>query len=259
MEFNQLISYLAITVSILAAILTTLTAVISRNKRREEERYMRMRYEEERNTKRHEEERYMMKAELAKLNDMRRYYESQIQEMNNELMSNNKRWMEVNHLLVSEKEKNHTQAIEGNLSIFLKNHGLTVEDLKIDKKSVFFLTPFIESEIPVFKEVKDICQNVGLKCSRGDEEFIKGDILPHILKKISQARLVIANIDGRNPNVYYELGIAHALDKPTILLTKSLSDTPFDLQSKNIIQYGNFNELEQKLTLALTKTFIDNE
>lgn len=99
---------------------------------------------------------------------------------------------------------------------------------------------------------------MGLDCSKSDDEYIKGDVLSHIIKSIAEARIVLANIDGRNPNVFYELGIAHALDKPTILISQSDSGTPFDLQSKNVLLYKNLNDLDNKLRKELTRTIINN-
>jgi hypothetical protein len=82
---------------------------------------------------------------------------------------------------------------------------------------------------------------------RGDEEFIRGDVLPHILKYICKAAVVIANIDGRNANVFYELGIAHAMDKSTLLVSKTVEDFPIDVQSKKIIIYKHLRELSSLL------------
>ncbi|MGD6903409.1 hypothetical protein [Bacillus infantis] len=207
--------------------------------------------------------RYDYVHKQVHLDEMRNYYESKIYELNKKNSSDPIRWKETNHLVLNGNETSlNSENLKSNITVgsnFLKNHGLSHDDLKIDKKSVFVLTSFIESEMPTYKEIKSICDDVGLNCSRSDEEYINGDILPHILRKISKARLVIANLDGRNPNVYYELGIAHALDKPTILISNFVNDIPFDLKSKNIIIYKTFTELRQKLATELTKTIINNE
>lgn len=68
-----------------------------------------------------------------------------------------------------------------------------------------------------------------------------------MLRYIVKAKLVIANINGRNPNVMYELGIAHALDKPVLLLSKEIGSLPVDLKSKRFLIYNSYNELERKL------------
>lgn len=60
-----------------------------------------------------------------------------------------------------------------------------------------------------------------------------------------ESRYVIANLNGRNPNVYYELGIAQAIGKPVILIAdvSSYKEIPFDLQSNRLLLYRNEGEL----------------
>ena len=70
--------------------------------------------------------------------------------------------------------------------------------------------------------------------------------------------IVIANIDGRNPNVFYELGLAHAMDKNTILLSKFKQDLPVDIKSKYMIIYRNISMLENELKKELLKIYTEN-
>ena len=94
----------------------------------------------------------------------------------------------------------------------------------------------------------------GYKCARGDETFAAGDVLSHIVRQIVRARIVIANIGTRNPNVYYELGIAQAIGKPTILVSHTIEGVPFDVQSQRILIYATLDELEKKIDDALIQT-----
>jgi hypothetical protein len=77
----------------------------------------------------------------------------------------------------------------------------------------------------------------GDTCHRADDVFAPGSIIDDILASIRQADYLVADLTGRNPNVYYELGFAHCLGKPVILLTQQLSDIPFDLRSQRLIEY----------------------
>jgi len=52
------------------------------------------------------------------------------------------------------------------------------------------------------------------------------------------AKLILADLSGKNPNVFYELGLAHALAKPAILITESMDDVPFDLQALRVLEYN---------------------
>jgi hypothetical protein len=51
------------------------------------------------------------------------------------------------------------------------------------------------------------------------------------------ARLIVADCTDRNPNVFYEIGLAHTIGKPTILLTQKSEDVPFDLRHLRYIEY----------------------
>jgi len=56
---------------------------------------------------------------------------------------------------------------------------------------------------------------------------------------IERAAVVIAEITPRNPNVFYEVGYAHALGKPTILLARRGSELPFDIRSYRVVFYDD--------------------
>ncbi|EGQ5282741.1 hypothetical protein I4B36_003512, partial [Enterobacter hormaechei] len=65
------------------------------------------------------------------------------------------------------------------------------------------------------------------------------------------AQLIIANISGRNPNVFYELGIAQALGKPVVIVSKGAKDIPFDLKNRQVIIYDNPADLRLKVQKAV--------
>ena len=77
---------------------------------------------------------------------------------------------------------------------------------------------------------------------------------------INEAKVVIAEITGKNPNVFYELGIAHTLGKDVILITQNMKDIPFDLNRYRIIEYEDNSDGYDKLKRLLTKFIlaIDN-
>jgi cytochrome P450 len=52
-----------------------------------------------------------------------------------------------------------------------------------------------------------------------------------------QARTVLADLTGLNPNVMYEVGLAHALGIPSFLISNSLDDLPFDLRALRVLEY----------------------
>ena len=87
------------------------------------------------------------------------------------------------------------------------------------------------------KLIRPVVEQFGLKVLRADEIYSPGSIPEQIRAAIQQARLCIADVSDRNPNVLYEVGIAHTLGKPTILLTMDTKDIPFDLRTIRFIIY----------------------
>ncbi len=134
--------------------------------------------------------------------------------------------------------------------------GLSDAEMQVEKGLVFVLTPFDEEYRNDFFAIKTTCESVGLRCVRGDEEKASGDIFSHILRLIAKADFVIANISSRNPNVYYELGIAQALGKQAILVSRDKETLSFDLQSQRIILYADIQTLSDKLKDMLLRTVL---
>lgn len=77
----------------------------------------------------------------------------------------------------------------------------------------------------------------GLEPRRADELPDGGSIVTQIWKQIKQSSVLLADLSGQNANVFYELGIAHALGKPVVLTSSNLDDVPFDLRHLRVILY----------------------
>ena len=127
---------------------------------------------------------------------------------------------------------------------------------KQEGKMVFVIMPFFVTLLPIFEaHIKPVVNNLGYKCHRGDDLFTTNSVVEDIWQSIMQSSFIIANCTGRNPNVFYEIGIAHALGKETILLAESIEDIPFDLRHRRVVIYSSntTKELEQ-LDESLKKT-----
>ncbi|MEA5259175.1 hypothetical protein VB264_15370 [Arcicella aquatica] len=196
--------------------------------------------------------------QIVEIEYMRKSYEDKIYQLTDKLLANGARWEDINHLFLSSPNVTplSSNAQKVFYTNFLKYSGVKENDLSIQKDLVFVLTPFNPAFEKQFFAIKKTCERMGLKCVRGDEEFIRGEILPSIIKQMAQARLVIANIDGRNPNVYYELGLAHGMDKPVLMVASSVENLTFDLQSRQILLFKSIDDLQQKLRDALTRILI---
>ena len=88
--------------------------------------------------------------------------------------------------------------------------------------------------------------------ARGWNLYIPGDIFSEIIRYIIHSRLIIADLNGKNPNVFYELGIAQAFSKTVILLAHRDSPIPFDISNNRIILYKDYEDLKEKLYAALS-------
>ncbi|GFE79271.1 hypothetical protein GCM10011487_12710 [Steroidobacter agaridevorans] len=78
----------------------------------------------------------------------------------------------------------------------------------------------------------------GLRAHRADDLYRPSTIVNDIWAYTRKAKLLIADLTGKNPNVFYELGLAHALAKPAILVAESIDDIPFDLRALRVILYN---------------------
>ena len=115
---------------------------------------------------------------------------------------------------------------------------------------VFVLMPFDTKFDDIYElGIKAACSDAGAYCERVDEQIFEESILNRIYNQISKADLLIADMTGRNHNVFYEVGYAHALGKRVFLLTQSSDDIPFDLKHyPHIVYDGRISELKSELT-----------
>jgi hypothetical protein len=123
--------------------------------------------------------------------------------------------------------------------------------------SCFIVMPFgQEWSVDVHRILASACDALNVRAVRGDDLFTPTDFLEDIWQGINAADFVIADISGRNPNVLYELGIAHTLAKPVLILAKQATDIPVDLATRRIILYGQSEsdwreDLAQKISAAV--------
>ena len=198
--------------------------------------------------------RYDMELKRAEIELLRKSMESKIYAETEKLTAKENRWKDVNHLVVEAQEyASDTSDLE---SEFVRSAGVRAQNNKINKRKVFILTPFHDRYDETYNVIRGVCEEAGLSAYRGDEKYISGNILSHIIKEIASASVVIANLDGRNPNVFYELGIVHAMGKPVIMVSSNIDGVPFDLQSQRIIVYENIEKLKSKLNSALTNLIV---
>lgn len=129
-----------------------------------------------------------------------------------------------------------------------KEKKITIDEKKDHLPSIFTVMPFSsELDDVYYLGIREIAKELKCSCERVDEiEFVDG-ILEKIYDSISNSKIIIAEVTSPNPNVFYEIGYAHALEKPVILITKDISTAPFDIRGFNHIIYENIIDLREKL------------
>ncbi|HUR09219.1 MAG TPA: hypothetical protein VM347_42230 [Nonomuraea sp.] len=126
-----------------------------------------------------------------------------------------------------------------------------VPDCGVDPRRVAVLMPFGVTFGPVYKAIQSACGEVGLICERADDLWENSELVQDIFTMIFRAQVVVADFTDRNPNVFYELGIAHTLGKHVVPITQSKQDVPFDVQHHRYLQYLNNEEGREDLAKRL--------
>jgi hypothetical protein len=105
--------------------------------------------------------------------------------------------------------------------------------------AAFVLMPFEDDFDVVHRElIAPALSEVGYDVKRADSVIDQRSVLSDIVLGIDHADLVVADLTGLNPNVFYELGIAHGLGIPTVLITQVLDELPFDLRTYRVSEYS---------------------
>ena len=109
------------------------------------------------------------------------------------------------------------------------------------------MMPFANEFDPVYETIQSACKNQGLQALRVDEIYGPTRIMDDVFSAIAQSTMVISDLTGRNPNVLYETGIAHALNREVIMIVQNDEDVPFDLGHIRYVRYMPNKEGLEKL------------
>ena len=117
------------------------------------------------------------------------------------------------------------------------------------------MMPFSKDFDEVYAIIKETCESVGMHCHRADEVWKESAIIQDVFNLIFSSIIVIADLSGKNPNVFYEVGIAHTLGKFVVPIAQSTSDISFDVGHHRVLKYSlegdGRTELKNKLKSRL--------
>lgn len=101
----------------------------------------------------------------------------------------------------------------------------------------FVLMPFKEELKPIYDDhIVKICKELSISVTRADQIFAPGHVMDQVREQVTSARYVIADLTDNNPNVFYELGICHAIGKQVVLMSQN-TDIPFDIRHLRYLRY----------------------
>jgi predicted nucleotide-binding protein len=105
----------------------------------------------------------------------------------------------------------------------------------------FIVMQYTEEYNELFNEViKPVCEEYGLEAIRADDLYTQNQVIQDIIFSIRESAIIIADITPDNPNVYYDVGFSHGINKPTVLLCDTTGEKlPFDLSGFRTIFYKN--------------------
>ncbi len=130
------------------------------------------------------------------------------------------------------------------------------------RRTAFVVMEFSEPFDSLYTEViRPVCREMHVNATRADDIFRPGLILQDIISGLVESDVIIAEITPPNPNVFYELGYAHAQNTPTVLLALRDHSLPFDIRGHRVIFYDDSirgrSEVQAALTRHLSSIFGD--
>lgn len=127
---------------------------------------------------------------------------------------------------------------------------------------VSVMMPFNANLNGTIGTIKKTCKELNIECKRADDIWDNNTFIQDIFDLIYTSKVIIADFTGKNPNVFYEVGIAHTLGKTVIPITQSIDDVPADLRHHRVLKYlpngEGYKELETELAKRLTVLFPDS-
>jgi len=161
---------------------------------------------------------------------------------------------------LGEAERHNVKA--QNIAEFRREFGYAAEEIFISaamrqrqarpanraKKRVFVIMPFTKEMDDVFVlGISWVAKRLDAVAQRSTDFMHNGDVIAEVKRAIREYDVIIGDTTGGNPNVCYEVGFAHALDRPTVLVCREGEKLPFDIQGMSHILYANILELRENL------------
>jgi len=130
-----------------------------------------------------------------------------------------------------------------------------VPDGGVEADLIAVMTPFAPQFEPVFNAIRNAAAVAGFRTLRAKDIWEHSSVIQDVFSLIFKAHIVVCDFTGKNPNVFYETGIAHTLGKHVVPITQSAADIPFDLRHHRYLSYLDNAEGRSHLEAALCDRF----
>lgn len=126
----------------------------------------------------------------------------------------------------------------------------------VDEYLISVMMPFNPVFNDVYEAIAQAASDSGFTCKRVDDIWNHSTVIQDVFSLIFRSFIVVCDFSTKNPNVFYEAGIAHTLGKHVVPITQSEQDIPFDLQHHRYAMYLNNGEGLEKLRQELHSRFV---
>ncbi len=182
----------------------------------------------------------------VELSYQREQLENKLYDISDKITLNEELYRDVNHFMLTPNDTALILKQQVADYSFFDELGIDFAKIQVQRDMVMCLMPFHKRYDKVYIALQNACKQCGYSAIRSDNQFVSGDILKYTIELILKAQIIIAVIDGRNPNVFYEIGIAHSLGKLVILVSNiaDFQSVPFDLRNNRMVLYKGATDLE---------------
>jgi hypothetical protein len=148
-----------------------------------------------------------------------------------------------------------SEKVVGRKIVFTPNI-FSIPSETLDTQLISVMMPFNPAFDGVYSAISNAAGMAGFTCKRVDDIWNHSTVIQDIFSLIFQSYIVVCDFSGKNPNVFYEAGIAHTLGKHVVPITQSEQDIPFDLQHHRYAKYLNNGEGLETLKQELFSRFM---
>ena len=167
-------------------------------------------------------------------------YPSCVAEVLADLVRKDEKILDIVEKMLQEKNAQHEAgSARVDVQTFFGTGQADHDERAVDTSLVTAMMPFRPDFDDVREAMRRACADTGRTFKAADDIWESSVLIEDVINLIFKSCIVIVDFTGKNPNVFYETGVAHALGKEVIPITQSIDDVPFDLKHHRVLCYDN--------------------